>query len=219
MLETVEIVTAPNPTGSVLWLHGFGADGHDFEPMVPDLVDRRERGLRFIFPHAPLRTVRLSAGYPVRAWYDIGSLDRGAAEDEVGARASAEAITALIRREAERGIAPGRLVIAGFSQGGALALYLGTRFPERLAGIAGLSCYLPLAARLAAERAPANLTAPVFLAHGTFDPVVNYQFGEETRALLERNGYVVEWHVYPIAHSVSPPEIADIAAWLRRVLP
>jgi phospholipase/carboxylesterase len=219
MLETVEIVTASNPTGTVLWMHGLGADGHDFEPVVPELVERGERGLRFVFPHAPVRPVTWNAGYRMRAWYDILSLERGAAQDEAGTRESAAAIAELIAREGERGIAPERIAVAGFSQGGALALYFGTRFTQRLAGIAGLSCYLPLADRLDAERAAANQATPIFLAHGSYDPVVDYAYGEETRALLGAAGYAVEWHSYPMPHSVSPQEIADIAAWLRRVLP
>jgi phospholipase/carboxylesterase len=219
MLETVEIVTAPNPTGSVIWMHGLGADAHDFEPVVPELVGRGERGLRFVFPNAPVRPVTWNAGYRMRAWYDILSLDRGAAQDEAGTRESATAIAELIAREGERGIAPERIAVAGFSQGGALALYFGTRFPQRLAGIAGLSCYLPLADRLDAERGAANQKTPIFLAHGSYDPVVDYAYGEETRALLEAAGYAVEWHSYPMPHSVSPQEIADIAVWLRRVLP
>jgi phospholipase/carboxylesterase len=168
MLETVEIVTASNPTGTVLWMHGLGADGHDFEPVVPELVERGERGLRFVFPHAPVRPVTWNAGYRMRAWYDILSLERGAAQDEAGTRESAAAIAELIAREGERGIAPERIAVAGFSQGGALALYFGTRFTQRLAGIAGLSCYLPLADRLDAERAAANQATPIFLAHGSY---------------------------------------------------
>jgi phospholipase/carboxylesterase len=219
MLETVEILTAPNPTAAVLWLHGLGADGNDFAPIVPDLVRPGERGLRFIFPHAPVRPVTLNAGYAMRAWYDIVALDRHAQEDATGLRESFEAVVALIGREAERGIAPERLVIAGFSQGAALALFTGTRFSERLAGIVGLSGYLPLTARLEAEAAVANRRTPIFLAHGTRDPVVNFRFGEDSRAALEAAGFPVEWHAYPMPHSVAPEEIADIAAWLRRVLP
>jgi phospholipase/carboxylesterase len=219
MLDTVEMTSGANPTGAVIWLHGLGADGHDFEPIVPDLVRRDERALRFVFPHAPVRPVTINGGYPMRAWYDIVALDRAAAEDAVGMRASADAVTALVRREGERGIAPERIVVAGFSQGGALALYSGTRFAERLAGVVGLSCYLPLASRLGAERSAANAATSVFLAHGTQDPVVSFRFGENTRATLEAAGYPVEWHSYPIPHSVSPQEIADLGAWLRRVIP
>lgn len=219
MLETVEIVTAPNPTASVLWLHGLGADGHDFAPIVPDLVRAGERGLRFVFPHAPQRPVTLNGGYSMRAWYDLVSLDRHAREDEVGLRASFDAVTELLAREQERGIAPERVVIAGFSQGGALALYFGTRTRERLAGVAGLSCYLPLAARLEADAAAANRATPIFLAHGNQDPVVAYRFGEESRNILLAAGYPVEWHAYPMPHTVAPAEIAAIAAWLRRVVP
>ncbi len=217
-IDAVEIETGAKPAGSVIWLHGLGADGHDFEPIVPELVRAGERALRFVFPHAPVRPVTLNGGYRMRAWYDIAALDRRAAEDEAGIRASQEAIAALIRRENERGIPSERIVLAGFSQGGAMSLYAGTRYPQRLAGIMGLSCYLLLAGRLEAERAPANNATPVFLAHGTLDPVVAATLGEEARRLLQAAGYAVEWHAYSMPHSVSPQEVVDIAAWLRRVL-
>ena len=217
--EGVEIETGRNPQAAVIWLHGLGADGHDFEPIVPELVQRSERALRFVFPHAPMRPVTLNAGYVMRAWYDIIAIDRRAAEDESGIRASQALITELIRRENGRGIATERIVLAGFSQGGAMALYSGTRYPERLAGIIGLSCYQLLAGRFAAERDPANQATPIFLAHGTEDPVVPPALGEATCRQLQEAGYTVEWHAYSMPHSVCPQEVADIAAWLRRVLP
>ena len=217
--DALEIETGRTPQAAVIWLHGLGADGHDFEPIVPELVRPAERALRFVFPHAPMRPVTLNAGYVMRAWYDIIALDRRAAEDESGIRASQALITELIRRENSRGITTERIVLAGFSQGGAMALFSGTRYPERLAGIIGLSCYQILAGRFAAERPPANQATPIFLAHGTQDPVVAPALGEAARRQLEAEGYTVEWHAYSMPHSVCPQEVADIAAWLRRVLP
>jgi phospholipase/carboxylesterase len=216
--DAVEIETGRTPTGTVIWLHGLGADGHDFEPMVPELVRPGERALRFVFPHAPVRPVTLNGGYPMRAWYDIVALDRKAAEDEAGIRASQQAITALIERENDRGIPTDHIVLAGFSQGGAMALFVGLRYPQKLAGIMGLSCYLLLGARLEAERTPANQATPVFIAHGSQDPVVAPILGEEASRRLQAAGYAVEWHAYSMPHSVSPQEVADIATWLRRVL-
>ena len=217
--EGVEIETGRNPQAAVIWLHGLGADGHDFEPIVPELVQLSERALRFIFPHAPMRPVTLNAGYVMRAWYDIIAIDRRAAEDESGIRASQALITQLIRRENDRGIGTEHIVLAGFSQGGAMALFSGTRYPERLAGIIGLSCYQILAGRFAAERDPANQATPIFLAHGMQDPVVMPALGEAACRQLEAAGYAVEWHAYSMPHSVCPQEVADIATWLRRVLP
>ena len=216
--DAVEIETGPEPTGTVIWLHGLGADGHDFEPLVPELMSPGQAALRFIFPHAPIRPVTLNGGFAMRAWYDIVSLDRRGPEDELGVRESQARIEALISRENQRGIATGRIVLAGFSQGGALALYAGTRHTDKLAGIMGLSCYMLLAARFAAERAPANQATPIFLAHGMQDPVVAPVLGEQTRRLLEENNYAVEWHAYSMPHSLCPHEVTDIAAWLRRVL-
>jgi phospholipase/carboxylesterase len=216
--EAVEVETGPRPAGAVIWLHGLGADGHDFEPIVPELVRAGERALRFVFPHAPIRPVTLNRGFAMRAWYDIASLERRGPEDEAGIRASQTAIEALIRRENERGIASERIVLAGFSQGGALALFTGARYPQRLAGIMGLSCYLLLAERFAAERSSANQSTPIFLAHGLQDATVAPVLGEHARAWLEAAGYPVEWHAYSMPHSVCPQEVADIAAWLRRVM-
>ena len=217
--EAVEIETGRNPQASIIWLHGLGADGHDFEPIVPELVGRSERALRFVFPHAPIRPVTLNGGYAMRAWYDIIALDRRTAEDETGIRASQTLVTEFIRRENTRGIGTEHIVLAGFSQGGAMALYCGTRYPERLAGIIGLSCYQLLAGRFAAERLPANQLTPIFLAHGTQDPVVAPALGEAACRQLQAAGYAVEWHAYSMPHSVCPQEVTDIAAWLRRVLP
>jgi phospholipase/carboxylesterase len=217
-LETVEIETGRNPTGTVLWLHGLGADGHDFEPLVPELVRPGERALRFVFPHAPVRPVTINGGYAMRAWYDIVGIDRHSAQDEAGIRAADAGLRALLRRENARGIVTERIVLAGFSQGGAMALYTGTRFPEKLAGIIGLSCYMLLASQFEAERAAANRTTPIFLAHGTQDPVVDPRLGEETRRLLEAQDYPVQWHTYPMPHSVCAEEVTEIASWLRQRL-
>ena len=215
---TVEVETGPNPVAAVIWLHGLGADGHDFEPAVPALVPTRGAALRFVFPHAPVRPVTLNAGARMRAWYDIRGFERSSAQDELGIRESDAAIRALIRRENARGIATERIVLAGFSQGGAMALFTGTRLTERLAGIIGLSCYLLLEGSFAAEHHSANQATPIFLAHGSYDAVVDPRLGEQTRALLVAAGYPVEWHSYPMAHSVSAEEIAAIAAFLQRVL-
>jgi phospholipase/carboxylesterase len=216
--EAVEVETGANPTAAVIWLHGLGADGHDFEPIVPELVRPGERALRFVFPHAPIRPVTLNGGFAMRAWYDIVSLERRGPEDEGGMRASQATVETLIRRENARGIATSRIVLAGFSQGGAIALFAGVRYGEKLAGVMGLSCYLLLAGRLAAERGTANQATPIFLAHGVQDPIVAPLLGEQARTALQAAGYPVEWHTYPMPHSVCPREVADIAQWLRRVV-
>jgi phospholipase/carboxylesterase len=213
------IDTGASPGAAVLWLHGLGADGHDFEPIVPDLVRRGERALRFIFPHAPVRAVTLNNGYRMRAWYDVLALDRAAAQDEAGLRASAQMVQALIREQNERGIPTSRMVLAGFSQGGAMALFAGVRLAERLAGIIGLSCYLPMADRLLTERCAANQSTPILMAHGQYDAVVDPALGEGSRAALVAAGYAVEWHSYPMAHALCGEEVDAIAAFLRKQLP
>ncbi len=218
MLEAVEIETGRNPTGTVILLHGLGAYGRDFAPIVPQPVEPPERPLRFVFPHAPVRPVTINRGMAMRAWYDILGFNRGAAQDEVGIRASDAEVHALIQRENQRGIATNRIVLAGFSQGAAMALFSGTRYPEKLAGIMAMSGYMVLAPKFDSERANENQTVPVFLAHGTEDPVVGLQLGEDTHQLLEATQYSVEWHTYPMGHSVCPQEIGDIAEWLRRVI-
>ena len=216
--DLLEVETGPNPVGTIIWMHGLGADGHDFEPIVPELVRPGERALRFVFPHAPVRPVTLNNGYRMRAWYDIVSIQRGSAQDEAGIRASHGIVESLIRRENERGIASSKIVLAGFSQGGAMALYSGTRYPEKLAGIMGLSCYMLLETQFSAERVAANHATSIFLGHGTQDPVVSLTLGEATRRMLETEGYSVDWHTYPMPHSVCPQEVLDIATWLRRVI-
>jgi len=212
MLDAIEITTGPKPRLAVLWLHGLGADGHDFEPIVPEL------GLgvpvRFVFPHAPVRRVTINGGMAMRAWYDILGFDRRAREDAAGIRASAAAVTELVDREIERGMSSDRIVLAGFSQGGAIALHTALREPRPLAGVLALSTYLPLAATLASERSAANARLPLFMAHGTDDGVLPLQLAETSRAALEALGYAVEWHAYPMAHSVCLEEVGAIGAWL-----
>jgi phospholipase/carboxylesterase len=215
-LETVEVEPAAPAEASVVLLHGLGADGHDFEPVVPEVG---LPGIRWVFPHAPVRPVTINGGYPMRAWYDIEGLDRRAREDEDGLGASAAGVRALVEREKERGIPADRIVLAGFSQGGAVALHTALRHPERLGGVIALSAYLPLAASLAGQAHPANAAAPVFMAHGVQDMVVPTALGEGSRDALLARGYDVEWHTYPMPHSVCAEEIADVRAWLRRVLP
>lgn len=218
MLDSVEIESGRNPVGTVLWLHGLGADGHDFAPIVPQLVGPDERPLRFVFPHAPVRPVTINGGMAMRAWYDILGFNRGVPQDEAGIRSSDAEVGELIRRENQRGIPTNRIVLGGFSQGGAISLFSGPRYPEKLAGIMGLSCYMLLEDLLPAERSRANYATSIFLAHGTQDPVVDIRRGAEARQLLEAGGYPVEWHAYPMPHSVCPQEIDEIAAWLRKVL-
>jgi phospholipase/carboxylesterase len=219
MLQTIEIETAPNPNAAVIWLHGLGADCHDFEPLVPEIVPRRERAWRFVFPNAPVRPVTINGGMSMRAWYDILGFDRLAAEDTAGFRDTDARVRELIGKQIERGIPAARIVLAGFSQGGAVSLYTGLRYPERLAGLLALSCYLPLAGTLAAERAPANAGAPIFMAHGLEDGVLPIGMGLESREKLKALGFAVEWHQYRMAHSVCQPEVADIREFLLRVLP
>jgi phospholipase/carboxylesterase len=215
-LETVTVETGPDPAFTIIWMHGLGADGHDFEPLVPELVDRSLPALRFVFPHAPVRPVTINNGYAMRAWYDIIGIDRRSAEDFAGIQASAAGISGLIRNENARGIDSSRIALAGFSQGGAMALYVGTRHPEQLAGIIALSCYLPLASQLGAERSTQNQSTPVFMAHGTQDPVVPYALGEDSRQLLGAAGYTVDWHSYPMPHSLCEPEVRDLRSWLAQ---
>ncbi|MEW5864429.1 MAG: dienelactone hydrolase family protein [Pseudomonadota bacterium] len=217
VLATIEVETGARPDAAVIWMHGLGADGHDFEPVVPELRLPQGLRVRFVFPHAPIRPVTINAGMRMRAWYDVFQLG-GGAEDEAGIRASQAEVEKLIERETQRGVRPGRIVLAGFSQGGAMALHTGLRHPEPLAGIVALSTWLPLAARLPAERHAANAAAPIFMAHGTEDPMVPLALAQASRAALERLGYAVEWHQYPMPHSVCGEEIADIAAFLVRIL-
>jgi phospholipase/carboxylesterase len=218
LLPHIQIESAPQPTAAVIWLHGLGADGNDFAALVPELDLSNCPPIRFIFPHAPSMPVTLNGGYVMPAWYDIRGTDLVSRQDSEGIHKSARAIDALIQREIERGIAPERIVLAGFSQGCAMALHTGLRFPQRLAGVMALSGYLPLADTFAAERSPANAHTPVFMAHGSADPVVVPTRGEASRDVLASLGYPVQWHSYPMQHSVHPREIADIAVFLASVL-
>jgi phospholipase/carboxylesterase len=212
-LETVEVVTGSEPRHAVIWLHGLGADGHDFEPIVPALS--LNVPVRFIFPHAPVRPVTLNFGTPMRAWYDILALDRLSREDEAGLHASQAAVTALIDAEIERGIPAQHIVLAGFSQGGAIALQTGLRLGQRLCGIMVLSAYLPLRDSLAAERSTANAATPIFMAHGTHDATLPHALAVESLEVLRSLNYDVEWHSYPMAHMVSAEEVRDISVWLE----
>ncbi|MEP6825075.1 MAG: dienelactone hydrolase family protein [Ramlibacter sp.] len=217
-LEIIEIETAPAPGAAVIVLHGLGADGNDFVPLARELTLDAVGPVRFVFPHAPVMPVTINNGYPMRAWYDILEADLVRREDESGLRRSLASVEALLRDQERRGIPASRTVLAGFSQGCAMALLAGLRHGERLAGIAGLSGYLPLAATTAAERAAANAATPVFLAHGQQDGVVAVQRGEASRDALQALGYQVQWHSYPMAHSVCAQEVADLNRWLLKVL-
>jgi phospholipase/carboxylesterase len=213
--EAVVVETGQNPRNAVIWLHGLGADGHDFESVVPMLGLTESRPTRFVFPHAPVRPVTLNGGMPMRAWYDIIGMQFNRDQDEDGIKNSAALVTALIEREIGRGIPRERIVLAGFSQGGAIAVYLATRFPRRLAGIMALSTYLLFEDRLEVEQADANLATPVFVGHGTHDPMVPVAMGQALADRLAELSYPVEFRRYPIPHSVSADEIGDIGRWLR----
>ena len=217
-LETIEIETAPNPTASIIILHGLGADGNDFVPIAQELNLGAIGPVRFVFPSAPTRPVTINGGYVMRAWYDILGTDLVRREDEAGLRASHAQVEALIAHERARGVAASRIVLAGFSQGCAMTFMAGLRHGERLAGLMGLSGYLPLAALTAAERSDANADVPVFQAHGNADGVIPIARATASRDALIALGHPVEWHAYPMAHSVCPQEIADMNAWLLRVL-
>ena len=207
------------PDACVIWLHGLGADGHDFEPIVPELRLDPGLNIRFVFPHAPMMPVTINQGFVMRAWYDISSADIGAAPDEKGIRASAELVGELIDAQIESGIAPARIVLAGFSQGGAIVLQAGLRYPARLAGIMALSTYLPLAEALADEKSEDNQDIPIFMAHGSADPVIPVDLAYRSQKKLEQQGYTLEWHEYNgMAHSVSEQEIYHLAEWLEKVL-
>jgi phospholipase/carboxylesterase len=213
--DGVEIEIGPNPAWSVIWLHGLGADGHDFEPIVPELVEDGWPAVRFVFPHAPVRAVTINGGVRMRAWYDILGLEIAQRQDERGVRESIEFVRGLVARENARGVATDRIFLVGFSQGGAIALAAGLRHPDALAGVAALSTYLPIAESSEAERTEANRTLPVFMAHGSLDPVVGHALGLMSRGYLEQLGYAVEWHSYPMPHSVSADEIGDLARWFE----
>lgn len=218
LLDCVEHQTGPQPTHSVIWLHGLGADGHDFAPIVPELRLPASLAIRFVFPHATIQPVTINGGMAMRSWYDILTPNLVKREDETGIRASEQAIHALIARENARGVPSSRIVLAGFSQGCAMTLHTGIRFKEKLAGLMGLSGYLPLIDMAAQERHSANAATPIFLAHGTHDPVVTIERAEASRAKLLDLGYQVQWHTYPMPHSVCAQEIDDISKFLQSVL-
>jgi phospholipase/carboxylesterase len=217
-LSAVEINPPQKPTASVIWLHGLGADGHDFVPLVPQLNLPESLPIRFIFPHAPIIPITINGGYPMRAWYDILGLEEGSREDEAGVRAAAKQVDALIQQEQARGMPAERIVLAGFSQGGAMALHCGLRFPERLGGILALSTYLPVGHTVANEVNPVNQSIPIFLAHGTDDTLLPLSWAQMSNEFLQKLGYSIELRTYPMAHSVCGEEIKDIGDWFKKVL-
>jgi phospholipase/carboxylesterase len=214
----IEIETGPAPRASVIVLHGLGASGDDFVPVCEQMDLTAVGDVRYVLPHAPMRPVTINGGYVMPAWYDILALGGPAREDEAGLRASQTIVESLIAREVERGVAPARIVVAGFSQGCAMALLTGLRHPDKLAGIVGLSGYLPLADKTAAERSAANRETPIFLAHGRFDPMIALPRAQATRDALIALGYDVQWHEYPMEHSVCLPEIEDLQRFLLQTL-
>jgi len=218
LLETIQIETAPNPTVSVIWMHGLGADGNDFVPIVRELNLTGCPAIRFVFPHAPTMPVTINGGYVMRAWYDILGTDLIRREDETGLRKSQKSIEDLIANEKAHGIPANRIILAGFSQGCAMTLQTGLRYPEKLAGMICLSGYLPLHTLVAEERNPANQATPIFMAHGEIDPVVPFPRAEQSREILKGLGYNIEWHQYTMQHSVCIEEIEEIGNWLRKVL-
>jgi phospholipase/carboxylesterase len=217
-LDVIDIETAPNPTASIIILHGLGADGNDFVPVAQEFDLEAVGAVRYVFPHGPTRPVTINGGYVMRAWYDVLGTDLALREDEAGLRQSLALVEALIERERARGIEASRIVLGGFSQGCAMTLMTGLRYRERLAGLLGMSGYLPLAATTAAERSTANAGVPIFLAHGRQDPVIAIDRATASRDALVELGYPVEWHDYPMPHSVSAQEIEDINRWLLKVL-
>lgn len=213
------VVVGPDDASySVIWMHGLGADGYDFEPIVPELQFKNKSKTRFIFPHAPARPVTINNGYVMPAWFDIHAIDEKAPQDEAGIRDTAKKITALISREHQRGVSSEHIVLAGFSQGGAIALHTALRYPHRLAGILALSTFLPLYDKVASEVSSANKDIPIYMAHGNYDPVVPLRLAKLSQKQLHELGYHVDWHEYPMEHSVIPPEIDDISTWFGKVL-
>ena len=219
--ETVEVGGGKKPDGTVIWLHGLGADGHDFEPIVPELRLDEHADIRFVFPHAPVRPVTINGGIPMRAWYDVMSLDRAGPQDEAGIRDSAAMLVQLIECEHERGVDYDHIVLAGFSQGGAIAMHTAMRFPERLAGLMALSTWMPLESMID-EEVMQNSTAqprdlPVLMAHGSFDPMLPISAGQHARDIMRKAGFAVQWHDYPMAHAVCAEEIVEISKWLANI--
>jgi phospholipase/carboxylesterase len=213
-LPCIEKTTGPNPRHAVIWLHGLGADGNDFLPIVPELVDPKWPPLRFVFPHAPVRPITINGGMAMRAWYDISGQEIAQRQDETGIRSSIVLLEELIEREIARGVAAENIFLAGFSLGGAIVLAGGIRHAQRLGGIVALSTYLPMAEKTDAEASAANRAAPIFMAHGMLDPTISHALGEMSRDYLVQRGYAVAWHAYPMAHQVCMEEIADLRQWL-----
>ena len=218
LLDTIERETGADPAWSVLWLHGLGADGNDFVPILPELVRRDWPAMRFVFPHAPVRPVTVNGGMRMRAWYDIVGMDFASRADAAGIEESVAQVEALVARENERGVPPSKILLAGFSQGGAIALAAGLRRRAPLAGLVALSTYLPGGDAAAARRDPNAVAQPVFFAHGDGDPVIPVQHGLASAQALERVGFEVAWHRYPMAHQVCAQEISDLGDWLERRL-
>ena len=218
LLDAVVRETGPAPAWAIVWLHGLGADGHDFEPIVPELVRRDWPAIRFVFPHAPVRAVTINNGVRMRAWYDIRDMDLANRADEAGVEESVAQVEALIGRENARGIPNERIVLAGFSQGGAITLAAGLRRREPLAGLVALSTYLPAPQKAATHLQEPARSQPLFFAHGTQDPVVPFQAGQYSAALLQKLGFAVDWHSYPMPHEVCGEEIGDLGDWLSRRL-
>jgi phospholipase/carboxylesterase len=214
-MDAIEIETGPKPAATVIWLHGLGADGHDFEPIVPEL--RLTMPVRFVFPHAPIRPVTINQGMRMRAWYDIFQFG-GGPEDDAGVRASQKMVDDIISSESQRGFKPSQIVLAGFSQGGAIVLQTALRHPDRLAGVLALSTYLPLSTTVEKERNEANHDVPIFMAHGKFDDIIPLDRARKSKEVLEKLGYPVTWKEYPMPHSVCAEEISDVSAFLVRVL-
>lgn len=219
--DTVEVGGEAQVDGTVIWLHGLGADGHDFEPIVPELNLAAHADIRFVFPHAPVRPVTINGGVPMRAWYDVISLDKSGPQDEAGIRDSAASLLQLIERERERGVDASRIVLAGFSQGGAIAMHTAMRVPQRLAGLMALSTWMPLASTIGeevvdnSESQPREL--PVLMVHGTFDPLLPLAAGQHACEIMQDAGFKVQWHEYPMAHAVCAEEISEIRKWLVNI--
>lgn len=213
MLDFISKKTGDNPELLVIWLHGLGADGHDFEPVVPQFVNS-QKAIQFIFPHAPIQPVTINGGMEMRSWYDIKMMDIGKMPDEAGIRQSEQQVLALIEAQIKAGFKPNQIVLAGFSQGGAIALHTATRTQHKLAAVVALSCYLPIADKLSAEESGTNLNTPFFFGHGSYDPVVPYDLGKSSYQTLKASGYQVSWHEYPLQHGVSMDELEDIKRFI-----
>lgn len=217
LLDCIQQDTGAGPRYAVIWLHGLGADGHDFEPIVPELGASVSTPMRFIFPHAPTQPVTINGGMVMRAWYDITAMDLSAAVDADGINRSSRHLEHLVGAAVDSGFPPERIFLAGFSQGGVIALHTGLQYPDRLAGVIALSTYIALPGAVQQSASDANRTLPIFMAHGRYDPVIPCSLGERSRDFLAREGYPVQWHEYPMEHSVYPDEIRDLAEWLNEL--